>query len=105
MYEFHIGPIPRGKVYVCHHCDYKRCIRPEHLYIGTVQQNTADALERKRFWNNTGVNSRIAKLTDDAVRTIRQSSKLNRELAAEFGVSLTTISDVKNRLRWKHVTD
>ncbi len=34
---------------VCHKCDNKSCVRPEHLYWGTVETNTLDALERDRY--------------------------------------------------------
>lgn len=36
------GPIPDGK-YVCHRCDVKRCINENHLFLGTHDDNMADA--------------------------------------------------------------
>ncbi len=36
------GPIPAG-LYVCHRCNNKRCINPDHLYLGTHRQNLIDA--------------------------------------------------------------
>lgn len=36
------GPIPNG-LYVCHRCNNKRCMNPEHLYLGTPSQNARDA--------------------------------------------------------------
>jgi hypothetical protein len=41
------GPIPDG-LYVCHHCDNKRCVRPDHLFIGTATDNMQDALRKGR---------------------------------------------------------
>src|SRR5262245_23452394 len=53
------GPIPNG-IYVCHHCDTPNCFRPEHLFLGTPQENVWDMiskgrdrfsrLRRKRSW-------------------------------------------------------
>jgi HNH endonuclease len=40
-YERKFGPIPDG-MFVCHHCDTRRCIKPEHLFLGTQRDNMAD---------------------------------------------------------------
>jgi hypothetical protein len=34
----------------CHRCDNPPCVNPAHLYIGTRKQNAADAVARKRLW-------------------------------------------------------
>lgn len=41
------GPIPKGLV-VCHRCDVSLCINPEHLFLGTHQQNMADLADKFR---------------------------------------------------------
>jgi hypothetical protein len=41
------GPIPDG-LQVLHHCDNRRCVRPDHLYLGTVADNMRDAVQRQR---------------------------------------------------------
>jgi hypothetical protein len=33
----------------CHHCDYRPCCNPDHLYVGTRKRNVADAVERQRL--------------------------------------------------------
>ena len=35
------GPIPVG-LFVCHRCDVRNCIRPEHLFLGSAADNNAD---------------------------------------------------------------
>lgn len=40
------GPI--GKKYVLHKCDVKKCVNPDHLYLGTQKQNMQDRF--KSHW-------------------------------------------------------
>lgn len=47
-YEKFVGKIPRG-MFVCHKCDNKKCVNPEHLFIGTEKDNTQDSIEKNRF--------------------------------------------------------
>jgi hypothetical protein len=48
-YEVHHGPVPDGQ-YVCHSCDNKICINPDHLWIGTASDNMQDAIAKGRLW-------------------------------------------------------
>lgn len=36
------GPIPKG-MHVLHRCDNKPCVRPDHLFLGTNEDNAIDA--------------------------------------------------------------
>ena len=41
------GETPKGK-HLCHRCDNKRCLNPDHFYIGTPSQNGKDAWRNGR---------------------------------------------------------
>lgn len=46
-YEMHKAVIPKGMV-VCHSCDVRNCVNPEHLWIGTIGDNNRDAFKKDR---------------------------------------------------------
>ena len=98
----HIGEIPVG-LHVLHRCDNPPCINPEHLFLGTHADNMADRTRKGRGADRRGVNNVLVKLTENQVIEIRASTKRQRELAVEYGVSLIQISRIRLRKRWIHI--
>ena len=110
-YQIFKGEIPAGLM-VCHHCDVRCCVNPDHLFLGTGFDNMQDAAKKGRMnwppgskrYLPFGEKHHKATLTEDQVRYIYSSPKTGRALAKEFNVSGNTISRIKNRITWKEAT-
>lgn len=100
FYEKFRGAIPRG-MFVCHACDNRRCVNPDHLFLGTPADNSRDMVNKGR--HAYGSRTRKSRLNERAVREILQSDEPCFVLAKRFGVRDTTISYVRLGKTWKHV--
>ena len=94
------GPITTGMC-VCHTCDNRKCVRIDHLFLGTFAENLKDMVDKGR--SNVGVRHWNSKLTDVQTVEIRDSDQTCRQLAKDFGVSFQTVSKIKNEKRWGHL--
>lgn len=94
------GPIPHG-LEVRHKCDNPRCINPEHLEIGTHQDNANDMVKRKRQARHGKHGCAVLSSAQVAeVRELRKSGMTLKEIAARYGVHFSTISLICNNKRW-----
>ncbi len=100
-WELHHGPIPKG-VWVLHKCDNHPCVNPEHLFLGTPADNSADMVAKGRV--RRGERHYMAKLTEDDVRSIRQSVWSTKDLSARHGVSEQQIKRIRRGGDWRHVS-
>lgn len=98
------GEIPIGLL-VCHKCDTKSCVNPEHLFLGTTQENALDAKAKGRLNTARGIQMGTAKLNDEKAISIFLDHRYMAEIAADYGVSRTTVLKIKHRRTWSHVTD
>ncbi len=110
-YEWTFGSVPEGEC-VLHHCDNRRCVRPEHLFLGSRTDNAADkvAKGRHRGYQSPkarGARNHSAKLTDSQVLEIRRRYGIQEassiQLAEEYGVSDVAVRNILHRRTWRHL--
>lgn len=90
-------------LFVCHHCDNPSCVRIDHLYLGTHQDNMDDRSARDRARAAKGEDSHLAKLTETDVVMIRNDRRLHRLIADDYKVTRALVSHIKRRIIWAHV--
>lgn len=93
-WAIHFGEIPTG-LWVLHRCDNRKCVRPDHLFLGTSDDNIADKLAKGRQSRTAHEAAGAAKLTYDDVHEIRTAFLLGasqKTIANLYRVSSKTIS-------------
>ena len=105
MWEAVNGPIPDGMC-VLHRCDVPSCVCPDHLWIGTMQDNSSDCVTKGRWGESrslSGEDNPTAKLSEKDVLEIRSSSETQRVLSCRFKVAQSLISNIIHYKKWSHV--
>lgn len=104
-YLMFVSDVPNG-MDVCHTCDNRACVNPDHLFLGTRADNMQDAKRKGRL--ACGVRARHAKLTPESVHTIvdrLKSGHSRRRIAEDFGVVTATIGAIARGTTWNHITE
>jgi len=100
-YEIVNGRIPSG-LFCCHKCDNPACVNPDHLFLGTQKDNLDDMYAKGR--DKTRAKPRKPrKLSDIQVYEIRNDPRIQREIAADYGVSTCLVSNIKNGRRRQYI--
>lgn len=102
-YIINKGPIEKGLL-VCHTCDVRNCVNPNHLFLGTNKENTADRHAKGR--DIRGERHHKSKLTKENVLEMRRIYKERghiREIAKNFGVCYATAREAIQNISWKSI--
>lgn len=105
-------------VYVLHKCDNRLCVRPDHLFLGTVVDNNKDTVSKGRSAKGDrhpsrlypearprGMRHGMAKITEDQAKEIwlrKQSGEGPCALGREFGISHSQVCNI-GRTKWMHI--
>lgn len=105
---------------VCHTCDVRLCVRPDHLFLGTQLENVQDRQRKNRCarGDKNGARTKPERLTQKgaghwkaklnpekvlAIRALYAKGATQLELAEKFNVKRAVISKILLRRLWKHV--
>lgn len=97
-----------GIYHVCHHCDNRLCVRPDHLFLGTTADNLADMRRKGREGHGAvrGSQSPVAKLHEADIQVIRDAvanGETKVDVGRRYGITDSAIRAIVQLKTWKHV--
>ena len=109
-YQYYKGLL-HPSMFVCHSCDNRICVNPDHLWLGDASDNMKDMVSKNRHKNQTGSQNNFSKLSETAVKDIKARGYFGgapkggniKELAEEYNVSYDTVRSIVKGVSWTHV--
>lgn len=106
VFERLFGPVPDDQD-ICHRCDVRECVNPNHLFLGSRSENMKDAANKGRLpWQKVppkGVRHPRAKFTDSQVLEVRKLAKdgiSGSSIARLFNVDHSTVNRIIRGDTW-----
>lgn len=96
--------IPPGLL-VCHNCDNRKCVRNDHLFLGTSKDNQRDMVSKGRSLR--GEHHIMVQLSEEQIIEIRRLWTIGGlsqlEIAERFNTNKANVSQIVRGKRWKHL--
>lgn len=96
------GEWPPKGIFVCHRCDNRLCVNPNHLFLGTLADNLGDMARKGRA--SRGENRPASIFTEEDVRSLRRRYAAGGEsywsLAKEYGTYPATVRNAVLGITW-----
>ena len=107
MYEVFKGEI-KDSLNVCHSCDNRLCVNPDHLWLGTSKENHSDMVKKGRRTILRGLDNKKSKLKESDITKIidmKNSGMKRIDIAEIYHVDRSTIDGEKlfSKKNWSHV--
>lgn len=108
-WEIHRGPIPKGLL-VLHRCDVPACVNPDHLFLGTIKDNSMDMVSKGRMNfqkrpqdRKRGSVHHYAKIDEGTAKKIALAEGTFKSIALECGVTTRIVGHIKAGETWQHL--
>jgi hypothetical protein len=102
VFSFERTHEPAAGRHICHRCDNRACVNPDHLFAGSNTDNRQDSVQKRR--HAFGERHGLAKITAECAERIkdiwRVGSNSQTEIAKYFGISQTQVSRIVRDQRW-----
>jgi len=103
-WELTYGTIPDG-LFVCHHCDNRLCINPEHLFLGTHKDNMQDMVRKDRgngglLYGERNGNAKLTKAQVDEIRSLKGKAT-QTEIAKKYSICQAQVHNILFNQNWK----
>lgn len=102
-YTLYKGEIPTG-LHVCHSCDVRCCVNPDHLFLGTHQDNMRDMTLKKRHNPLRGSLNSFALITEAQASHIKGLLSIGLQptlISKCMSIGLYIVQNIR-RGAWKH---
>lgn len=96
--------IPEG-LCVLHKCDNRRCVNPQHLWLGTKLENSQDMVAKGRSAKGikNGGGNKLSNEQVKEIKTMLQNGDKQKDIAKKFDVSKSMVCLIANGENWNHV--